>query len=248
MCGCNKSLAFIPCLSEMKYISIRSEWKYQVSNVSQFAEVILGVKIMYRPVGESGWNLFASFDELDPPDPEYEADTAIPTDPAVLAADLGKAIPDLYSPFLWRAERQHYPLPAVWRQEVYNVVTYELIASAEYTQEDAPPVGEFSHLRWVISYFDDERGQWVPSSVTAKTEDFWGPLLESLPDGDAIEKALVSGLAFRMLVPILAERLPDTDRWRAEIWDGRKDLLVASTELSSSKINGLLDSAAVHIL
>lgn len=219
-----------------------------MSNVSHSAEMILGVKIMYRAVGENEWSLFASFDELDPPDPEEEGDTSIPTDPGALAADLAKSVPDLYSPFLWRDERHHYPLPAVWREEVYNVVTDDLLASAEYTQEAPPPAGEFSHLRWVVSYFDDELGDWVPGSGAAKTEAFWKPLLDSLPDGEAIEKALVGDVVFRMILPITAKRLPDTDRWRAEIWDGREECVVASAELPWSTINTLLDSAVAHLL
>lgn len=135
-----------------------------MSSVNHADGAILGLKIMYRAVGEDEWSVFASLDELDPPEPEEEGDASFPTDPAVLAADLAMSVPDLYSPFLWREERQHWPLPAVWRQEVYDVVSGDLVASAEYTQEDSPAAGEFSHLRWVVSYFDAENARWISGS------------------------------------------------------------------------------------
>lgn len=210
---------------------------------------ILGLKIMYRAVGEDEWSVFASLDELDPPEPEEEGDASFPTDPAVLAADLAMSVPDLYSPFLWREERQHWPLPAVWRQEVYDVVSGDLVASAEYTQEDSPAAGEFSHLRWVVSYFDAENARWISGSGgDAKNEAFWKRLIDSLPGGEAMEKALVGDVVFRMIVPLLARKLPDTDRWRAEIWDGIEDSVIASTELPWSEIVRQLDLAVAHLL
>ncbi|MFN8034045.1 MAG: hypothetical protein U0Q47_12220 [Mycobacterium sp.] len=232
----------------MTAISIPKRNGKIVSSLNHAAEALLGLKMMYRAVGEDEWNLFASLDEMDPPDPEQEGDASFPTDPAVLAADLAKLVPGLYSPFLWREERQSWPLPAVWRQEVYNVSTGDVVASAEYTQHDLPAAEKFSHLRWVVSYFDDESEEWVPGRGDAKTEEFWKPIVESLPGIHAIKKALVGDVVFRMIVPLRARNLPDTYRWRAEVWDGKQDCVIASTELPWSEINEHLDLAVAHLL
>lgn len=221
--------------------------------VSDTATGTLGLKVMYRPAAASEWKLLAILDESDPADAEeVDGEQAgpkpFPTDPALLAADLAKYVPDLYSPFLAKGERQPYPLPAVWREEVFDTATNELIASAEYTQETPPPADEFSHLRWVISYFDDEGDAWVPCWVSAKSDAFWTPMLTSLPGVEVMNKALVSEVVFRMILPIAARNLPDTHHWRAEIVDGRGDSLIASTELPWVAINEQLDAAVDHLL
>lgn len=254
--GSNNSPSAIAFSEEMKaHISSPSsrEMEAHMDVVSDTTTGTLGLKIMYRPTTASEWTLMATLDESDPADAEEDdGEQAVPkpfpTDPALLAADLAKYVPDLYSPFLAKGERQPYPLPAVWREEVFDTATNELIASAEYTQETPPPADEFSHLRWVISYFDDERGEWAPAWGYDKTEAFWTPILESLPGAEAMNKALVSEIVFRMILPIAAKNLPDTDRWRAEIFDGREESVIASTELPWVAITTLLDSAVEHLL
>jgi hypothetical protein len=231
----------------------RREMEAHMEVVSDTATGTLGLKIMYRPTTASEWKLMAILDESDPADAEEDdgeqaGPKPFPTDPALLAADLAKYVPGFYSPFLARGERQPYPLPAVWREEVFDKATDELIASAEYTQETPPPADEFSHLRWVILYFDDEGGAWVPGWVSAKPDEFWTPMLTSLPGVEAMNKALVSEVVFRMILPIAARNLPDTHTWRAEIWDGREDSVIASTELPWVAINELLHSAVEHLL
>ena len=126
----------------------------------------------------------------------------VPHRSAVLAADLAMSVPDLYSPFLWREERQHWPLPAVWRQEVYDVVSGDLVASAEYTQEDSPAAGEFSHLRWVVSYFDAENARWISGSGGREERGILEEAYDSPLAARRWEKALVGDVVFRMIVPL----------------------------------------------
>lgn len=88
----------------------------------------------------------------------------------------------------------------------------------------------------------------MPAWGYDKTEAFWTPILESLPGAEAMNKALVSEIVFRMILPIAAKNLPDIDRWRAEIFDGREESVIASTELPWAAITTLLDSAVEHLL
>ena len=93
---------------------------------------------MYRDLHTENWTLFAVWDETTEPD---DGPVEISTDVAVLAAELARDVPGVYSSISSHAasragdDAHGLPIPAVWRQEVFDTHTNEILARVDYSHE-----------------------------------------------------------------------------------------------------------------
>jgi hypothetical protein len=213
---------------------------FEPNPIGQPARFDLAVSLLMRseppPAGvrdPDDWDEYETWDEAGFVD---EEGTQIPRDSVDCATYLAERVPSFYRPYVFRGERQRYPLPTFWRLEVFDSSTNELLASAEYTQHEPPAPGPFSHLRWVISYLDNEGDDWRRlRSREIASDEWWAKFFttnQSLDDKVAIE--IISDIRYasrRIRHPLCVKR------WRGEIVDGRSDVVIAFTELDIRDVN-----------
>lgn len=102
---------------------------------------IRAIRTLYRDLHTENWTLFAVWDETTEPDDGQGGPVEISTDVAVLAAELARDVPGVYSSISSHAasragdDTHGLPIPAVWRQEVFDTHTNEILARVDYSHE-----------------------------------------------------------------------------------------------------------------